>query len=315
MSTTYSFTVKATDANGLTATLADSIAVSDNPYLIVGSQALSTSRKSDPDMIINTTAIAENFKQGAIAGDVMIATCGNGYFTSSDEGATWSVLNSYPTGANFSAVAYSPTLGRIVISGARSINYSDNGGSTWTEVEYNPSPNPTQDVLSIVWADALNAFFMFGGSSPFTVYRSADATSWSTVYMPGGTLRGRLSWLPNNQLLALGQQNGLVGFSSNGTDWSTSSVGTTATIFRVAENASTIMAIYAPSSAYQAKTSADGGSTWSSENPTGLSNVEDLWAFGNKWVIAQGTNRHLSADGVTWTPATTVALSRFFSRE
>ena len=125
------------------------------------------------------------------AGTQFVAVNANAYqIAYSSNGTSWTV-DSAPSGINTtftaSAVAYSPTLGMIVVVGTRTTTAplrngyrSTDNGATWTGFHLNLATNTT--LSKIKWSTKDNLFFVYASvGTNRAVYYSSDGINWNSI--------------------------------------------------------------------------------------------------------------------------------------
>lgn len=145
--------------------------------------------------------IVGNLTDVDLCGGVFIAVGTSATLLRSTNGIAWTKV-SPPIGTSattsFTAIAYNPTLGRIVVTSTDGVIYSDNGGVSWTTAL---SGFRLNDV-----AFGNSRFVAVGGNQAGTsyIYYSTDGVSWTSATPPSGVVENLIG-------VAYGTPSGVAG--------------------------------------------------------------------------------------------------------
>jgi len=146
-----------------------------------------------------------------LCGGVFIAVGASATILRSTDGISWTKI-SPPVGVSstsrFQSIAYSSSLGRIVVVGSTGIIYSNDAGLSWGSA-----------VSGVIFYDIAfgnNRFVAVGGTgSASTIYYSTDGTSWTSTSAPSGVTEdligiayGTPSGVAGGRWVAIGNGNG-----------------------------------------------------------------------------------------------------------
>ena len=155
--------------------------------------------------------IVSNLLDVELCGGVFIAVGASATILRSTDGISWTKI-SPPVGVSstsrFESIAYSSSLGRIVVVGSTGIIYSNDAGLSWGSA-----------VSGVIFYDVAfgnNRFVAVGGTgSASTIYYSTDGTSWTSTSAPAGVTEdligiayGTPSGVAGGRWVAIGNGNG-----------------------------------------------------------------------------------------------------------
>ncbi len=132
------------------------------------------------------------------------AVRGNGIFTTTDAGVTWTQLDSTNNNADFHYVmdiVISPNNSAHIYAATRTgIWKSTNGGVSWSRVVNHASANSRCTDLAIRTDTNPDTVFAACGSfNQAAIYRTTDGTTWSSVFTEANMGRTSLAIAPSNQ--------------------------------------------------------------------------------------------------------------------
>jgi hypothetical protein len=153
---------------------------------------------------------------------MFVSTQGNGLeFTISTDGVTWNDISTPMTSVltvGFGAIAYAPSLRRVVaVSYNQGYAYSDDGYN-WTAVV---GTNGSSNFYNLTWSEDLKLFAAIGsGSTPIQV--SPNGINWTSIApsSPISITNGGIVWSPQLGRFC-GAGDGFVVISSDGYNWTT----------------------------------------------------------------------------------------------
>ncbi len=138
--------------------------------------------------------------------NILLGTSDSGIWRSSDYGASWTRMTNF-TPASINFVVYAPAnhvnpgphrrvYAAANTTTAQSFWFSDNNGSTWSEVPNHPGSTPGSELMPIQGTfDAAGVFYSTwgnatgpsNGSSRFGVFKlAANGSSWTSILPPTG---------------------------------------------------------------------------------------------------------------------------------
>jgi hypothetical protein len=251
------------------------------------------------------------------------------FYRSDDAGLTFPQVGTIPGGAgsgnHWSPVAYSPSLGRLVIVDQFTSNaaYSDDDGANWTVVNVSVlGPR----LWAVVWSPVLNLFIAGGGGPgqiPSNIYTSPTGAVWtsrgnSVTYVAALWCSG----FNGGAGQALMISEGTARRSSDGTNWTSQAFGVAAAALDAAYSPALNLVVVVGIATFGIRTSSDGV-TWTSRAfPAGYWPIAVVWDdVGARFVVsivvantyaATGTVL-TSPDGLTWTQENIPAPRRVFT--
>lgn len=247
-------------------------------------------------------------------------------------GATWAATSADPFAADEVPIAIECfELGRDsvrVIVGRGStvagegptIAYSDDGGATWTEVEFVDTTYDAEFITSRHALFALDRYNIWAGSDQGTLFKSTDAGLTWTVLDAGNVMSAinSIHFVDDEVGWMVGDTNAIARSLDGGSSWST----ITGPSAQAAANCNVVFALdrnrawvgYSDGDLYY---TADGGTTWSqrSFSGSGVGEVRDIkfmnehigYLIHNGATPANGANyvQYTIDGGYTWTQMTT----------
>jgi hypothetical protein len=205
---------------------------------------------------------------------------------------SWSSIHSSGS-VNFYGVASDGST--IVLTGdAGVIEYSTNGGSTWSSVD-----KGSMTFTDVVFADDLFVAVATGGK----IYTSSNGSTW-TSRTSGTSSHLQGVCYTGSKFVAVGSQ--VCTTSSDGITWS-ASTQTGKYFEHVCSNGSTLIAGGPSSKVYR---STNSGSSWSTVT-SGLSgNIKGVAYGDGRWVVGNNGGKVFYSDngGTSWTEATDTDL-------
>lgn len=248
------------------------------------------------------------------------------FYRSDDAGLTFPQVGTIAGGAgsgnHWSPVAYSPSLGRLVIVDqfSEKAAYSDDDGATWTVVTV-----AAARFWSVVWSPVLNLFVTGGGGPgqvPSNIYTSPTGAVWTS--RANSATHVKALWCSGfnggaGQLLMISE--GSARRSSDGINWTNQSLGVGVGALGAAYSPTlNLVAVVGPST-FAIRTSPDGV-TWTTRAiPPGYWALAVCWDSGRaRFIVAltlstQAASDKLlvSSDGENWSLETIPTARRIFT--
>jgi hypothetical protein len=266
--------------------------------------------------------IVGNLTDVDLCGGVFIAVGTSATLLRSTDGIAWTKV-SPPIGTSattsFTAIAYNPTLGRIVVTSTDGVIYSDNGGVSWTTAL---SGFRLNDV-----AFGNSRFVAVGGNGSGTsyIYYSTNGTSWTSATPPAGVVEnligvayGTPSSVAGGRWVAIGNGTSSAGaryiFSNDtGVTWTNITLTTTDEVNGITYAGGSINLYVVSGSTISSgapfvRTSAAGNAAF----PTVYTNTAQIGTrvtitleYLNSTLVLLGFNNQVvtSTNGTTWTVA------------
>ena len=230
----------------------------------------------------------------AVSGtNIFAGTNGSGVYLSTDNGTTWSPVNSGLTNTEVRALA---VKGTDIYAGTygKGMFVSANNGTSWTAVKTGLA------IDNIVFISVVGGIIFVGTDNSGTLlFLSSDnGSSWSSVYTG---INYFTSLTSNGSDLFAGTCGGTVSLSvNNGLNWSNASIGITATTIRAIAVCGTNILAGSEKGIFL---SSNNGTTWSALNSTGSNINVAVFAVCDTNVFAgsYGGRVFLSSNcGATW---------------
>jgi uncharacterized repeat protein (TIGR02543 family) len=239
-------------------------------------------------------------------------TGGSGVFRSTNDGTTWTAVNTGLTDPWIWSLAVNPLTPTTLYAGTdgRGVFRSTNSGTTWTAVNTGLT-NPHVSSLAI---DPLTPSTLYAGTDGRGVFRSTDSgTTWTAVNT--GLTNPHVSSLAIHPLtpttLYAGTTGGVFRSTNSGTTWTMANTGlTNSWVWSLAINPLTPSTLYVGTVGGVFRSTNDG-TTWTAVN-TGLT---DLWVLSlainpltpsTLFAGTAGSGVFRSTDsGTTWTAVNT----------
>lgn len=242
---------------------------------------------------------------------VAVASTGANRAMTSFDGITWTNrVHGVSSTSTYLAIAYSPSLNRLVaVGGAGSLMYST-GGVTWT----GGTAISAQDHASIAWAPSLNLFASPASTGTGTMMTSPDGITWTSQTLP--TLTNPqfkcICWSATLSIfLALTYTDGQGVISSDGITWTavtlSSAAGWTSVVW--AEDLGLFVAV-ADSGATARCMTSPNGTTWTDRTVPASAWKSLAWAREAGLLTAVGPTTGvdiISKDGINWESRTNIA--------
>ena len=165
-----------------------------------------------------------NIVRTSVAGDTILYGSQNGILSYSlDKGATWTVMGFHENGgSDYDIVEVSCLISMdtyVIVGHGSVVSRVSKNGTQWTDEYHERSPGPT---LSL----AANSSYLFAGTPPYGVDRSADnGNSW----LPSGLWGKTVQTLAVNgtRIFAGTETSGVFVSTDDGANWTPSSTGIT----------------------------------------------------------------------------------------
>jgi hypothetical protein len=238
---------------------------------------------------------------------VAVASNGTANVMRSSDGITWAGVTP-ATAGEFSGIAYSPTLDMFamggLVGGVSGIETSTDAGLTWTS----RTVAATGSMVAMLWVPWLNLFVAASsGNNPGCISTSPDGITWTQRTTTGISGVNALAHDGSGVVVAVGNNDDIVGYSSDAISWSVVDIGAS-NFLGVAFGAGLFVAVLPSGAAFRVHTSPTGAS-WTSRtapaqtwNDVLYSSVLGLFVA----VAATGSGNRVmtSPDGITWTNRT-----------